>query len=364
MFNPSIKNPQRLYNLSIPEYQRREYVVDNPYTNNVMKTGIDKPLNYMTFNQTDYCSIRWENPEEQANSNYNHYKECMKTFSSLNTNPTIDDYQTETQRQYQLVTQYPKTNMFDITQYRDVDPKFNVKYNVEKQIRPIMEKPIPIQSDSKNVIVDKTQQPYSETRTIPNTATKEYFNQASLDDTDILYKSMLRSYSIAICDYLNSNPKYSHWIKNWKILEKNIKKTDLKMDRLEDHDKEIAYTENKGDIIKFRWRDNLKYLPRSIFCYVLLHELTHQVFPPSFIGHKSPFPEMLCLLCVAGYELRLFDLKNIPLDMVKSNGQPITSRKSISDEILFGINMLETVNPDSKQYYNQLRRCVYTDLHA
>jgi hypothetical protein len=50
--------------------------------------------------------------------------------------------------------------------------------------------------------------------------------------------------------------------------------------------------------------------------------------------------------------------------MVKSNGQPITSRKSISDEILFGIDMLETVNPESKQYYNQLRKCVYADLHA
>lgn len=373
MFNPSIQNPQRLYNLSLPQYKQYTTRVSNPYTGNEMVSGADKVPKLTSYSQSDYCSIRYDSEEAQK---YNaNYKKCMTNFVNDTTNPFEDERETPEQRQMRIIQQRDRVvDPFDITKYSDVDPKFIIKRKAENQIRPAFETKYNAGSDSRYLneitesTVDKSKQPYSETRKIPfkldiEQKTNEGFNQSSLSDTDVLYESLLRSYSIAVCDYLNKNPKYSKWKDNWKILEKNIKKTDLKMTRLSDRDKDVAYTQNKGDIIKFRWRDKLTYLPRSVFCYVLLHELTHQVFPSSFIGHKSPFPEMLCILCVAGYELRLFDLKNIPMDMVKSNGQAITSRKTLADEILIGIDMLLEQNPDSVSYYKQLKDCVLSDLY-
>lgn len=169
---------------------------------------------------------------------------------------------------------------------------------------------------------------------------------------------MLRSYAKCVTFYVNNNPKYSHWKDNWKILDKNLDKTDLLVERLSDDDEDVAYTENKGEVIRFRWRDGKSYMQRQVFVYVLLHELTHQCFPRSFTGHKSPFPEMLCILCVAGYELQLFDLSKVPINVVYTNGQPLTSKGGLRNEIINGIKMLEQVNPDSKTYYQHLKQSV------
>lgn len=190
------------------------------------------------------------------------------------------------------------------------------------------------------------------------TNNKESFSTATLNDTDTLYKEMIRAYAKAISFYLNSNPKYSYWEKNWKILEKNLIKKQLLVDRLDEQDNEIAYTENKGEIIKFRWRDRENYISKNIFMYVVLHELTHQVFPMSFRGHGKPFPDMLCLLCVAGFELNLFDLSSIPRSTVYTNNQPICSRNSIYNEIMRGIEMLREKNHGSDLYYDHLTQYV------
>lgn len=184
---------------------------------------------------------------------------------------------------------------------------------------------------------------------------RERFNSSTLNDTDILYREMIRTYAKAISFYLNNNPKYSYWKKNWKILENNLQKTNLLVERLSESDEDIAYTENKGEIIKFRWRDNNKYISKNIFMYVILHELTHQVFPPTFKGHGDPFPDMLCILCVAGLELDLFDLAKIPRSMIYTNGQPIGSKETLINELNRGIDILTEINPASKKYYDNLR---------
>lgn len=344
MFNPSIQNPQRLQNLTIAEYPMRTEYTDVSYTNHKMLTGSVPIPVYQSYNQIDYDRISFKDTNT-------HKQDCLKTFSMLNTNPTE-----EVQQVYRPV----RKSVTELTTREQVDPEHHVKVRTEKEIKPIYQSPNVYQNNRLNIrTVNESKKIVELEKPL-----RETFNQSSLPDTDTLYQSMLRSYSVAICDYLNRNPKYKPWLKNWQILEKNLKKNDIKMGRLSADDKDVAYTENKGELLKFRWRDKLHYLPRSVFCYVLLHELTHQVFPPSFIGHRSPFPEMLCLLCVAGYELRLFDLKNIPTEMVKSNGQPITSRNSIAEEILYGIQMLREKNPESSSYYDQLEKCVRSDLRS
>ena len=95
--------------------------------------------------------------------------------------------------------------------------------------------------------------------------------------------------------------------------------------------------------------------------YVLLHELTHESFPPTFQGHGDPFPQMLCLLCVAATEIGILDIQNIPKNIFMSNGRPITSRESIKTEIMFGIDMLIEANKNDEkivEYYNAKRQFV------
>ena len=181
------------------------------------------------------------------------------------------------------------------------------------------------------------------------------------DMGDELYKQILRTSAKAVCDFLLNFKPYKPWMKHWKILEDNLKKTNLNISKLPINDKEIAYTLDKGEVIKFRWQDKQRYIPKDVYMYVLLHELTHESFPPTFQGHGDPFPQMLCLLCVAATEIGILDIQNIPKNIFMSNGRPITSRESIKTEILFGIDMLIEANKNDKEiveYYNAKREYV------
>ena len=171
---------------------------------------------------------------------------------------------------------------------------------------------------------------------------------------DLLYKELIRAYSTAISFYLNNNPLYSAWSKHWKILQSNLEKTQLKVEQLPINDADVAYTQNKGELLCFRWRDNDHYILKDVFVYVLCHELTHQCFPSSFIGHQEPFPTLLCIITVAAFELQLFDITKIPMETVYSNGQELLSRKSIKQELLIGIDELRKANPTEEQYYHKL----------
>ena len=183
----------------------------------------------------------------------------------------------------------------------------------------------------------------------------EKFTLNKPDMADELYKQILRTSAKTVCDFLLNFKPYRPWMKHWKILEDNLKKTNLNISKLPTTDKEIAYTLDKGEVIKFRWEDEKRFIPKDVYMYVLLHELTHESFPPSFQGHGDPFPQMLCLLCVAATEIGILDIQNIPKNIYMSNGRPITSRESIKTEIMFGIEMLIEANKNDEQiveYYN------------
>ena len=213
--------------------------------------------------------------------------------------------------------------------------------------------------DASNVAKQEAFKDTSEIERFTKLQQETFFDSGDMSDE--LYKQILKTSAKAICDWLLSFRPYKPWIDHWKILEDNLKKTNLNVSNLSTNDKEIAYTLDKGEIIKFRWQDNKRFVPKDVFMYVLLHELTHESFPPSFQGHKDPFPQMLCLLCVAATEVGILNIENIPSNIYMSNGRPITSRESIKNEILFGINMLIEANKkDEKivEYYQAKKKFV------
>ena len=213
-----------------------------------------------------------------------------------------------------------------------------------------------IQTKKPNVNTDLTRY-YSEH--FKSSDEKFMFN--SQDMADELYKQILRTSAKTVCDFLLNFKPYKPWMKHWKILEDNLKKTNLNISKLPTSDKEIAYTLDKGEVIKFRWEDEKRFIPKDVYMYVLLHELTHESFPPSFQGHGDPFPQMLCLLCVAATEIGILNIENIPKNIFMSNGRPITSRESIKTEILFGIDMLIEANKNDEkivEYYNVKKQYV------
>lgn len=307
------------------------------------------------WSQMDYCGV-----DEDA------VQKSVKTFMDNNFNIPLDS---------DVKTSYRATNPTDLPVI--TEKTINNNYNTDYDL-----KPKDMSSENIMNIINNRNKQYSNTKSIEDNLynnskdnleyfindadskrkkyidNKEYFSTPTLDDTDNLYKEMIRAYAKAISFYLNNNSKYKHWNENWKILEKNLIKKQLLVDRLHEQDNEIAYTENKGEIIKFRWRDRENYISKNVFMYVVLHELTHQVFPMSFRGHGKPFPDMLCLLCVAGFELNLFDLSSIPRSTVYTNNQPICSRNSIYNEIMRGIEMLREKNHGSDLYYDHLTQYV------
>ena len=192
---------------------------------------------------------------------------------------------------------------------------------------------------------------------------KNLFKKSDTTDSSgpfvTLYKEMIRSYAICVCTYLQNHPQYKHWKQNWDILENNLKKNNLKVEQLKIDHEQIAYTQNKGQLLCFRWKDSQHYIKKDVFIYVVLHELTHQCFPRDFIGHKEPFPTMLCILCFAALELGLYNLENIPENVVMSNGQEIASRLSIKEELMIAINLLIEKNPHLKDYYSKWIKFIY-----
>ena len=175
----------------------------------------------------------------------------------------------------------------------------------------------------------------------------------------MLYKSILNSYIHAIYNYVSVNKMYSHFSRNWSYLFRNIKKSTAK--QLNPLDKDIAYVENKGESMMFQFRNSNGYIPKQIYTYVCLHEIAHMCFEDNFIGHDSPFPQMLSVLCVAGYELQLFDLSKIKNEMYYSDNRPIGSKSSIKAELFDGINILVKYNPNYKDYYLALKERIESE---
>lgn len=190
---------------------------------------------------------------------------------------------------------------------------------------------------------------------ISNSENKESYKAVNNDDTyyDQIYIQSLESRLIAVIRYLEKNPVYYYWRDNWKSLENAMVQTDFSFTRLQQNDKDVAYTVDKGKETKFRIRgNNNRYLPINVYQYIMLHEAAHCANFNSW-GHGKDFQDLLSLLCLAAMELGFIRISAIHPGLYTTNGQPVLCRNDIKDEILNGIELVKSKNPKMIDHYNQ-----------
>ena len=185
---------------------------------------------------------------------------------------------------------------------------------------------------------------------------KEGFENPIEKDADYMYLQALKIRASAVCDFLNNHASYRNWTSNWKLLEKNLKRNGLLFERLDDTDADIAYVINKGDEVKFRIRDEKRYVPLNIYQYVLYHEMAHM--STTELQHTPKFHELLNIISLAGFELGFIDLTRTTKEFYTTNGQPILCRASMKEEISYGCDWLKKANPKSALYYESIKKAV------
>lgn len=185
---------------------------------------------------------------------------------------------------------------------------------------------------------------------------KEGFENPIEKDADYMYLQALKIRASAVCDFLNNHASYRNWASNWKLLEKNLKRNGLLFERLDDTDADIAYVINKGDEVKFRIRDEKRYVPLNIYQYVLYHEMAHM--STTELQHTPKFHELLNIISLAGFELGFIDLTRTTKEFYTTNGQPVLCRASMKEEISYGCDWLKKANPKSALYYESIKKAV------
>lgn len=198
-------------------------------------------------------------------------------------------------------------------------------------------------SDGYNVFQTLNKSKYKEAFSTNNEdKNKQYF--------DNTYLQSLRTRAWALLFKLQQDSTYRHWSENWKLLEKNLNKTKLLFQRLDESDADVAYVIDKGNKIKFRIRCD-KYVPINIYQYVLYHEMAHMCTEE--LQHTPKFMMLLNILSLAAYECGFIDLHRISSSMYTSKGQPILCKSSIKHEILDGVKHIVRYNPELGNYYKE-----------
>lgn len=167
------------------------------------------------------------------------------------------------------------------------------------------------------------------------------------------YLDALKTRAMALCYYLQNNPAYQNWKRNWKLLERNLGKTNLDFNKLSDNDEDIAYVINKGDEISFRIHDLQKYVPINVYQYVLYHEMAHM--STEELQHTDFFHELLNIISLAAYELGFIDLRRISFSYYNTNNQPILSKDSLKQELIEGCYFVGNAS-GRKLYYDKLAK--------
>lgn len=158
----------------------------------------------------------------------------------------------------------------------------------------------------------------------------------------------------SVCFYLRNNKSFAFWKKNWDLLYDNLyKKNNLLFEKLDETDSDIAYVINKGEEVKFRIRDNKRFMPINVYQYVLYHEMAHM--STHELQHTKGFFELLSLICVAAMELGFIELSKINSSKFETNSQAILSKGSIKEELCNGCDLIINASPQSKPYYEELK---------
>ena len=172
-------------------------------------------------------------------------------------------------------------------------------------------------------------------------------------ELDYMYLQNLKSRAVMLSTYLNSNDKYKGWIKNWRLLQRNLERNGYKFERLGTEEDDVAHVIDKGSNVRFRIRESSgKYIPINIYQYVMAHELAHMATKDT--QHSPEFWRLLSIMSFALFELGLIDFSKLRKfnGYYNSNGQPILSIDSIKSDIRKGIKELKDVNGDKNEQYS------------
>lgn len=171
------------------------------------------------------------------------------------------------------------------------------------------------------------------------------------------YLDTLKARASAVCFYLQTNKSYRKWKENWDFLYDNLhKKNKLLFKRLDESDADIAYVVNKGNEVKFRIRDEKRFVPINVYQYVLYHEMAHM--STTELQHTKFFFELLSIIALAALEMGLIDLSRLSSTYYRTNGQPILCKVSMKTELSNGCDLLIEANPNSKDYFNGLKKYI------
>ncbi len=188
-------------------------------------------------------------------------------------------------------------------------------------------------------------------------AKEKYTNNGSMFKE--MYINVLQTHANSLTNFVNNTSFFSPWKTDWKRLQTNLHKCNCLFEILDASDADVAYVENKGERMKFRIRDNDRYVALSVYMYVLIHELAH--LANNEYGHGEKFQQLMHLLEVAGLMLKILNPKTYPEHKsLSSNGQTILSKNSIIDELNDGINILLSNNPGYANEINQMRNYINT----
>ena len=182
---------------------------------------------------------------------------------------------------------------------------------------------------------------------VNNEHNKENFS--NITTGRLLYKHVLQSYSIMLVNFLSTFEDFKPWECYWKYLHKNLYKCNCMFEILKPNDKDVAYVQNKGEKMRFRIQDNYRFVPISIYTYVLCHELAHLANEHEY-GHGQNFQDLMHLIELAAYELGIIKPEKYPEDNYKSNDMVILSKGSIKQELIEGINLIVSKGANRKFY--------------
>lgn len=191
---------------------------------------------------------------------------------------------------------------------------------------------------------------------VPMKYKREKFQGATNYSTSIdNYLSVLTSQATAILCFVKQNKDFKPWEKYWCYLDKNLHKQGNKIlfNQLKTSDADVAYVQNKGERMMFRIRDNMRFVPISVFTYVLIHEMAHLANGEEW-GHGPRFQQLMHLLEVAGFEIGIIKPEKYSSTPYTSGGVNILTKDSIKEELYDGINVIME-NGGHEKFYTDMK---------
>lgn len=343
-----------------------DYIYDNN-KNNLDEIEEDRIQDRNRFNKylpdflQDFPEDNRESFEVVRNHNLGSYIKNTSPFSNTskqnNSNRKINNFLLTRSRNIENYNTNEDIDK-DISTYNTTEYSLNKKYENTKSIPELNEFNV---NTSEYIFTDTVnREQFKENEIIfddMDTNCRESFqNATNISTGDHTYISILESYAIMIVQYVNKNKDFEHWCDYWNYLECNLNKCRGLFERLECSDADVAYVEDKGRRMRFRIRDNTKYVPLSIYVYVLVHELAHLANGDEY-GHTAKFTMLMNLLEVAAFELGILKVEKYPLITYRSNNTPILSKSSIKSELENGIYQIIKHGGNDK-FYNDMLTCI------